>query len=84
MSWSVHFIGHAQNVVRALKAESTRLSGPSKEEYDQALPHLCALVSGNAGPTVDLRANGHATLKDGVRVYGITSVRLTQSSAQFV
>ena len=64
MSWSVTFIGESENIIKALNDYSTKLNGPSKEEFDHALPHLIGLVQLNfnkAYPAVlKLNANGHA------------------------
>ena len=61
MSWSVQFIGKPEKVIEALNAQSNTLSGESKAEYDNALPHLTALVGENFGLNlaVKLSANGH-------------------------
>ncbi len=65
MSWSVSFIGKPEKVIEALEANSTKLNGQSKEEFDNALPHLIGLLKLNFGPgyysTVKLEASGHAT-----------------------
>jgi hypothetical protein len=62
MSWSITFIGKPENVTKALEAESEKLSGQSRIEYDSALPHLVSLVKENFGdntPVVKIAANGH-------------------------
>ena len=63
MSWSVNYIGSPENIVKALEANSEVLSGKSKEEYDDALPHIKALVSQNHSTsypvTLKISANGH-------------------------
>ena len=61
MSWSVNYIGKPQKVVEALNTQSTALSGQSKTEYDEALPHLVALVEQNFGTPylINLSAAGH-------------------------
>ncbi len=62
MSWSVQFIGTPEKVANALEEQSAKLEGQSKIEYDDALPHMKALVMQNfAGitPTVKITANGH-------------------------
>lgn len=62
MSWSIHFIGEPEKVTTALTAQSDKLSGASKEEYDAALPHLLGLVGQNFGepsPVVSIAASGH-------------------------
>ena len=61
MSWSVQFIGKPEKVSEALQAQSEKMSGESKVEYDSALPHLVALVNENFGYDypVKLLASGH-------------------------
>jgi hypothetical protein len=49
MSWSIQFIGKPEKVAEALHANSEKLSGNSKIEYDSALPHLLGLVNENFG-----------------------------------
>lgn len=49
MSWSVGFIGKSENVAKALQEYSAKVTGQSKIEYDDALPHLVALVKQNFG-----------------------------------
>jgi hypothetical protein len=64
MSWSISFIGKPEKVVEALTAESLKLSGESKKEYDSALPHLIGLVNENFGTPyfIKLAASGHGTV----------------------
>lgn len=64
MSWSVSFIGKAENVAKALKENSNKLSGLSKTEYDDALPHFIGLVEQNFqktadSPLIQITAAGH-------------------------
>jgi hypothetical protein len=69
MSWSVNFIGKPQNVVNALIAESNKMSGQSKEEFDAALPHIVDLVKENIGENAFIKvdAAGHGIKdKDGI------------------
>lgn len=64
MSWYVSFIGKPENIVNALDAESLRLTGTSKEEFDEALPHLKGIISQNVNedhqPCLRLNASGSA------------------------
>jgi hypothetical protein len=64
MSWSVQFIGKPKKVVEALQAQSEKMNGESKVEYDSALPHLVALVNENFGTIypVKIVASGHGTV----------------------
>ena len=79
MSWSIHFSGKAVDVNAAIHAESAKLSGKSKLEYDTAKPHLIGLLEMNQsedatsgkGPDnflVSVRANGHASWNGDTRV----------------
>ncbi|HUX61292.1 MAG TPA: hypothetical protein VMV32_08260 [Ignavibacteriaceae bacterium] len=47
MSWSIGFIGKPENIHAAIEKESEKLSGQSKIEFDDAAPHLIALVEQN-------------------------------------
>jgi hypothetical protein len=63
MSWSAYFIGNPDKIVKALEDQSATLTGPSKTEYDAALPHLIGLVQQNMNktqpPVLKLAASGH-------------------------
>lgn len=65
MSWSVYFFGKPEKVVEALEKQSTQLTGLSKEEYDEALPHLIGLAKQNfrkeGDPMIKLNASGHGS-----------------------
>ena len=50
MSWSVSYLGTPPKIVEALQAESERVSGQRKVEFDSALPHLVGLVKDNFAP----------------------------------
>jgi hypothetical protein len=73
MSWSITIIGHPQNVATALTAQSEKMEGQSKVEFDSALPHMAALVQENfnaegvPAPVVKLTASGHGYATDGVQ-----------------
>lgn len=66
MSWSVTFIGKPKKVIDALDKHIESMGNytpnPSKEEYEEALPHLKALIGLNIGENkiIKLSANGHA------------------------
>lgn len=47
MSWSFSAIGTADKIAEAIEAQSAQLSGQSKFEFDDAKPHLVALVRQN-------------------------------------
>src|SRR4051812_29747495 len=71
MSWSVKCVGKPENVIAYLEKESAKLTGQCKVEFDDALPHIVALVrqtfaspeSGYTCPTIKLEANGSGTAK---------------------
>lgn len=68
MSWSVSFFGKPEKVAEALEAYSDKLSGVSKQEYDNALPNMVNLVKQNFGndqELVKLAASGHGYAVDG-------------------
>jgi len=61
MSWSIDLMGKPENVAIALTAESVKMSGDSKAEYDAALPHMVGLVQqnyGNSSVVIHVTANG--------------------------
>ena len=61
MSWTAQYVGKPEKVVEALEAQSAKMSGESKVEFDDALPHLIGLVKENFGfgYLVKLVASGH-------------------------
>lgn len=68
MSYSVTFIGTPEKIVEALEEYSTKISGPSKEEYENALPSIVALVKLNKSTYPSLLkvgAYGHASSVEG-------------------
>lgn len=79
MSWSLNVVGTRDNIRAALKAESSRLTGQSKEEFDDALPHLDALLelninTANLQQLYELEASGHASFTDGRLTYRSVNV----------
>ena len=92
MSWSVSLIGKAANVAKALEEHSASLSGQSKIEYDEALPHLIGLVNQNfvqpdAGweqPTVQINATGSGYAKDGAQMRRQVSVVIQSNYVKLV
>jgi hypothetical protein len=87
MSWSIHLVGTPEGVRNALDAESERLSGDSKEEFDAAKPHLQALVALNLGdvpPAIRIEASGHASRKDGKVIYGTCRANVENLGARLV
>jgi hypothetical protein len=63
MSWSVNFIGTPEKIASALQKQSESLSGQSKEEFDEVLPHMVGLVKQNynktSEPVLKISASGH-------------------------
>lgn len=82
MSWSINFIGKPQNVINALNEHSTKLSDYSKEEYDNALPHLVGLVSQNFNKDhnilIKIAASGHGYKANGEEKYRTCAVTIEQ------
>lgn len=65
MSWSINVIGTPDKITEALDVMSESLTGDSKAEFDNALPHLKGLVGMNyneaiPGMGIELSASGHA------------------------
>ena len=73
MSWSISFIGKPENVALAIEGEATKMEGQSRLEYEDAVPHLAALVRQNFAkegtnyttPCVRITANGHGDSREG-------------------
>ncbi len=69
MSWSISAAGTPDEVVAALEKQSEELSGQSKVEYDDAMPHLIGLVretfveEGAPPAKINLYANGHGSAR---------------------
>jgi hypothetical protein len=83
MSWSVSLIGQPDKLVEALEAESARLTGQCKEEFDAAKPHIAGLVNQNyqraegvAAPVLQLEAHGSGYKSNGVEQYRSAAVTL--------
>lgn len=73
MSWSVNYMGTTAKVAEALQAQSEKMDGQSKVEYDDALPSLINLVKqnfepeGSAEPIIKITASGHGYAAEGVQ-----------------
>ncbi len=69
MSWSVNFIGRSEEIIKYLDDYSVKMEGggQSKIEYDDALPHLKALVLQNFGfnRTIKIAAHGSGWAENG-------------------
>lgn len=82
MSWSFSCIGTPEAVARALDENQSQLTGQNLEEYQEALPHLKALVAlnvpsdGKYPVTLDLEASGSASFINGEKNYGSCSVNI--------
>jgi hypothetical protein len=65
MSYSICFIVKSENVVKALRDHSEKITGQSKEEYDDVLPAFVKLVENNFNPQINglvkIEASGHGT-----------------------
>ena len=92
MSWSISFIGKPENVALAIEAESATMSGDSKLEYDDAMPHLAALVRqnfakegslGSAG-TVKIIASGHGSTNGNEQISRQINVVIDHNYIQMV
>lgn len=82
MSWSINFIGTPERVAAALEGyvEKVGLSGPSKEEYEKALPNMVSLVKqnfGNENELVQIAANGSGYIENGVPKTSRCNVNIT-------
>ena len=87
MSWSLTVIGKPEKVVEQLSAYSgTFADAQSNQEYEEARPHLQALVSLCVGETlVNLSANGHADFNaESKKTSGVVSVQLSPFYAKLV
>lgn len=66
MSWSIQLGEKPENIITALDEQSNKLEGKSKEEYDEALPHIKALINMNYNKSelsqlgMKVTASGHA------------------------
>lgn len=79
MSWSIQVVGKPENVTKALEAHAERLTGQSRQEYDEALPALKTLVAGNVGPVaVSVNASGHASFEAGLKTHSAINAEIKQ------
>lgn len=78
MSWSVSVIGTAEKINQELDRIETELTGDSLAEFQEAKPHLQALIAGNVNSytLLQLVANGHASFQEGKKTYGTVNVQL--------
>jgi len=80
MSWSIQYVGTPDKLVDAMNKYSDSLSGQSKLEFDDALPHLKHLLLQNVGAYVfRIVANGHAQFDSaGTKTSGYCAVNFEQ------
>lgn len=87
MSWSIGFIGSPENISKALNENSGKLTGNSKQEYDNALPHIEALVNQNRNKTygvvLQVTASGHG-YKDVDQDYNNVMINIQTLGGQLV
>jgi hypothetical protein len=83
MSWSIYAVGSPDKVKETLKKYSESMgSGPSKEEFDKALPNFLSLIDQNFGgfaeqsPVVKFNASGHASFSNGQAQYSRVHVSM--------
>ena len=92
MSWSISFIGKPDNVALAIEGEATKMEGQSRLEYEDAVPHLAALVRQNfakegtayQAPCVRITASGHGTSRDLEQVQRQLSVTIEANYTKLV
>lgn len=77
MSFSVQVVGKPDAIKRTLDAESARLTGQSKEEFDAVRPALDTILDQQvANGIVQLNANGHASFSNGEKTFGNVQVEI--------
>lgn len=83
MSWSITFIGKPAAIAAALEAESGKLNGQSKLEFDEAMPHLIGLVQQNFAraegyvePVLRLEASGSGYARGEEQIQRSATVKL--------
>jgi len=88
MSWSFNVVGKSADFPEFFDKESARLTGDSKTEFDEARPHLQALigmnVNTNCQPLLSVNASGHASKKDGIVTYSNCSVEIKSLPGQLI
>lgn len=80
MSWSVTYLGTPDKICDALNKYSESLSGQSKNEFDEASPHIKSLLLQNVGASIfRLNASGHAQFNsEGNKTSGYCAVNIEQ------
>lgn len=76
MSWSFHGVGRPSALKAAIDADLGNYgAGQSREEYEQAAPHLKGLLdAADDNTAVSVVANGHASFVNGKRQSAYVSV----------
>jgi hypothetical protein len=75
-------VGKPENVANALEAEAENMSGESKAEYQEALPHIVGIVRQNFNKETDspqlvsVSANGSGFTRSGEPVQRQCSVKV--------
>jgi hypothetical protein len=81
MSWSAYYTGTPEKVIDALKNQSGTLSGQSKIEFDDVLPHLTGLIEqykSDKPLLVRLAASGSGYAREGTQETRTIRVSLEQ------
>jgi hypothetical protein len=84
MSWSISAIGSPSKIIERLEAESERISSNPKDrsraEFDEAKPHLIALVKQNIQSTsaqvISLSASGSASWNGDEKTHSNCAVKI--------
>lgn len=80
MSWSITYVGKAENIVKALNDYSGKVAGQTKLEFDDALPHLVGILNQNfsegGAELLSLTASGSGWAADGKQVSRNLQVKL--------
>jgi hypothetical protein len=89
MSWSFQAVGTPENLQKALDADAETLTGDSKAEFEEAKPHLVALIRMNVNPhsppTLRVDASGHASRNpEGETTYSNCVVTIVNLNARLV
>lgn len=95
MSWYIDVTGSPEAVARAVDAESAKLSGACRDEYEKVKPALLALVRANFvtdegkknGYGIGLyrlKASGSETTSSGHVICGSCQVSLEPTGSKFV
>lgn len=80
MSWSINLIGKPDSLIEALNANSAKLDGNSKQEYDEVLPSMIGIIKMNYSatlpPVLQLSAAGQGYSTNGVPQHSQCSFEL--------